>query len=317
MAAQAHPPGPFRHEALFYSGQQEYVRKTGDFIEAAVAADEPILVVVDAEKIRLLRKQLGRRAARVQFADMAAVGLNPGRIIPAWVDFVTEHRAPGRRLRGIGEPIWPERAGEELVECQRHEALLNLAFENAEGFWLLCPYDVDQLDPAVLDEARNSHAFILDGAGNHESPTYSGAQNPRLVAELPTLGEPSVQMRFGPGSLGAVRKLVGRCAGRAGLAPERIADAIFAANEVATNSIQHGGGSGHIRVWHAAGALTCEVSDRGHVDHPLSDRVRPSQGARDPRGLWLANHLCDLLQLRTFADHTVVRLHVRGEPPPA
>jgi prepilin-type processing-associated H-X9-DG protein len=32
------------------------------------------------------------------------------------------------RLRGAGEPIWPERRPAELVECQRHESLLNVAF---------------------------------------------------------------------------------------------------------------------------------------------------------------------------------------------
>jgi MEDS: MEthanogen/methylotroph, DcmR Sensory domain len=44
-------------------------------------------------------------------------------------------------LRGIGEPLFATRSADELVECQRHEALLNLAFQDAPGFWLLCPYD--------------------------------------------------------------------------------------------------------------------------------------------------------------------------------
>ena len=54
--------------------------------------------------------------------------------------------------RGIGEPISAARAADELVECQRHESLLNLAFPSAP-LWLLCPYDVETLPPDVLDEA--------------------------------------------------------------------------------------------------------------------------------------------------------------------
>ena len=77
---------------------------------------------------------------------MAHVGHNPARIIPAWHEFVAQHAAPGVRLRGIGEPIFPERSADELVECQRHESLLNLAFADADAFWLVCPYDT-QLAP--------------------------------------------------------------------------------------------------------------------------------------------------------------------------
>jgi hypothetical protein len=50
-------------------------------------------------------------------------------------------------LRGIGEPIFPERDRQVLIECERHEALLNLAFAGSERFWLLCPYDVAALPP--------------------------------------------------------------------------------------------------------------------------------------------------------------------------
>ena len=66
---------------------------------------------------------------------------------------------PDVRLRGIGAPISAARAGEELVDCQRHESLLNLAFPGAP-LWLVCPYDVETLPPVVLDEARCSHPFL-------------------------------------------------------------------------------------------------------------------------------------------------------------
>jgi alkanesulfonate monooxygenase SsuD/methylene tetrahydromethanopterin reductase-like flavin-dependent oxidoreductase (luciferase family) len=61
-------------------------------------------------------------------------------------------------------------------------------------------------------------------------------------------------------------------------------------------------------------ALTCEVRDSGLFNRPLVDRERPAAGAAGPRGLWLANQLCDLVQIRTFATGTAVRLHMWLKP---
>ena len=112
-------------------------------------------------------RELGADAEQVQFADMAEVGRNPARIIPAWSDFVDERADPSRPLRGIGEPIGPDRGPAELVECQRHEMLLNLAFEDTPAFWLMCPYDTDALDPA------------RGGRGVAQPPGRLGRQRPR------------------------------------------------------------------------------------------------------------------------------------------
>ena len=85
---------------------------------------------------------------------------------------------------------------------------------------------------------------------------------------------------------------------------------VVAVNEVATNSLVHGAGKGTLRVWRDASAFTCEVRDAGRFDSPLVDRQRPGPETAGPRGLWLANQLCDLVQIRTFATGTAVRLHM-------
>ena len=135
----------FRHDALFYAGTQGFVTEVSAFIRDSVAEREPILVVVDEEKIELLRRELGGDPEGVRFADMLQLGRNPARIIPAWGDFVAEQAGSARRFRGIGEPIWAMRSASELVECARHEALLNLAFAGGRAWWLLCPYDTGSL----------------------------------------------------------------------------------------------------------------------------------------------------------------------------
>ena len=140
----------YRHEALFYDGADDFMEGVVPFIDDAVQAEEPILVVLSAAKIDRLREALGAAAEPVLFADMAEVGANPARIIPAWQEFLSGHGEPGRRMRGIGEPIWADRSPAELVECERHEALLNVAFADP-SFWLLCPYDTGALAPEVIE----------------------------------------------------------------------------------------------------------------------------------------------------------------------
>ncbi len=302
---------PFCHEALLYAGEEEFLWATERFIREGTDAGEPTLVVVAATKIDALRERLPPCEDTVMFADMSEVGANPGRIIPAWQDFVGRDAGTGVRLRGIGEPVWAERGAAELLECQRHESLLNLAFADAAGFKLLCPYDVLTLGPAVLAEAERSHPIVRDGPTRRRSPTYSGVE-PRSTLDAP-LPEPpgdAREVRFGRESLGRPRALVGREAARAGLLSGRIADLVLAVNEVATNSISHGGGTGRMRIWLNSTSVVCEVSDRGQVDCALVDRQRPDPDPADSRGLWIVNQLCDLVQLRSGASGTTVRLHM-------
>src|SRR5918997_795476 len=110
------PADGFRHEAMFYQGMREFLDGATAFLREGVAAGEPTLVVVSADKIHALRRELGDDATRVQFADMAEVGRNPARIIPAWREFTDRHLSLDRPVRGIGEPIFPQRSPSGLIE---------------------------------------------------------------------------------------------------------------------------------------------------------------------------------------------------------
>jgi anti-sigma regulatory factor (Ser/Thr protein kinase) len=81
-------------------------------------------------------------------------------------------------------------------------------------------------------------------------------------------------------------------------------------NEIASNSLLHGGGRGVLRVWRQGRRVVCEIRDRGRLDDPLADRDLPSPESTVGRGLWIANQLCDLVQIRSFPTGTVVRLHM-------
>ena len=303
----------FRHEALLYRGRDEFVASVASFVLDGVAAGEPVLVVVDAPKIEALRQRLGPMAGdEVLFADMARVGTNPARIIPAWRDFL-DHRPDGRRLRGVGEPVGPERGDAELVECQRHESLLNLAFDESAAWWLMCPYDTEALPDDVIDEARRSHPFLTEAGRHGPSATYRGLNRCGLPFDdtLPAPPEHRIEVHFeSTSSMSALRAAVRRFADRCGIAHERSADLVLAVSELATNSIRHGEGHGTLRMWNEPDGSVCEVEDSGTISHPLVGRVRPVEAGEGGRGLWLVNQLCDLVQVRSTPTGTVVRAHM-------
>jgi anti-sigma regulatory factor (Ser/Thr protein kinase) len=305
-------PSAFRHEALLYRGLEEFVAETVSFVDDGLRAGEPVLVAVSGPKIGLLREALGDRAGDVAFADMAELGRNPARIIPAWFRYVQDHADGADGLRGVGEPIWPQRSGAELAESQRHEALLNLALADVDGLQLLCPYDLDALDAVVVDEARRTHPYVRTGGWSTSSSHYrddDGTAPYELpLAEPPS---PSPTFEFDAHSLALVREHVERVAGAAGLDAARTSDLVLAVNEVAANSIRHGGGGGALRTWVTTDrGVVCEVRDRGHIDDPLAGRREREPGAVGGRGLWIANQLCDLVELRSSPAGSIVRLHL-------
>jgi hypothetical protein len=313
-ATETSGPGvdPFRHEALLYRGDGEFVAAVSAFIRDGIAAREPTLVVVDARKIRLLREELGRDGEAVHFADMATVGHNPARIIPAWRRFVERHASAGARLRGVGEPISRRRGPDELVECQRHESLLNLAFADSTSFWLVCPYDVDALPAEVIDEARRSHPLVTGLDSNESSVAYRGLDAIRapFTAPLPAPPREVAELKLGPSAIDAVPRAVAEYSAAAGVRTQRRIDFVVAVSELVKRSSEGGGAPVTVRLWKERGRVVCELEDGSEFDDPLSDRQLPLDGNGRGFGLWLANQLCDLVQVRTLPGRTIVRLHL-------
>src|SRR5438094_4386185 len=103
MRARLQSNGAFRHEALFYRGEDEFLAGTVPFVREAVRAGEPAFVAVSPRRAELIRAELGGDAGGVQFVDMRRLGRNPACILPAWRDFVKQHLAEGSPVRGLGE----------------------------------------------------------------------------------------------------------------------------------------------------------------------------------------------------------------------
>lgn len=316
-ATPAHDDAPgsaFRHEALLYAGEEEFADRVGAFVREGADAGEPVLVAVGGAKVDLLRRALGGAARCVTFVDMDALGANPARILPAWRTFAEPHLAAGRHIRGVGEPVSPGRSAAELVECHRHEALLNLAFDGGGAWWLVCPYDTAALPADVIAEARCTHPLVWGDRRGQPSAEFRGrfASAEPFVAPLPDPPAAAEETFFTIAGLRAVRAAVADAARGWGLPEPRVADLILAAGEVAANSVRYGGGGGSMRLWFDADSAVCEIRDAGFIAQPLAGREPPRAGNGGGYGLWLANQVCDLVQVRSSPAGTAIRLHVRA-----
>jgi anti-sigma regulatory factor (Ser/Thr protein kinase) len=311
MSALASGSGQcFSHEALFYAGIDGFLDATTRFIGEGVRAGEDVLVAVDAEKIERLRSALNDDD-RVQFLDIEVVGRNPGRIIPAWKEFVSFRGSDDRPVRGIGEPVWPGRRADELVESQHHESLLNVAFAGTPAFRLLCPYDVTALRADVIAEAKRSHPFVLQGEGCVPCIDFRGVSACAAPRTDP-LDQPSVtpvELAFTGDTLSGVRDLVESLTAST-LSSERRADARLAVSELCGNAVRHGGGRGTLRAWQDGQGWVFEIVDQGVISDPLAGRTPPTGDQVGGFGLWLVHRLCDLVQQRHVDAHSVTRVRI-------
>ncbi|MEV4493907.1 sensor histidine kinase [Micromonospora coxensis] len=306
-------PGGLVHEGLFYRDRTELLAATVPFVRDALARDEPVLVATPADRLALIRAAVGvDDDGRVRYTDMTEAGRNPGRIIP-WVLQAFLDRHADRRVRVIGEPVWPGRTEAEQPACAQHEALINSAFADRDVH-ILCPYDAAGLAAGVLADACRTHPVLVDAEGRRLSPAFAPAQ---VVAghnkPLPVPDEAVSVLRYDLDSLPEVRRFVTGHATEAALDPDRVADLQIAVTELATNSIAHAGGGGVLHVWHTDEHLVCEVQDDGWLDDPLAGRLAPRHDGIGGRGLVIVHALCDLVLVHSTAAGTTVRLHMRRD----
>jgi anti-sigma regulatory factor (Ser/Thr protein kinase) len=304
-------PAGFEHRACVYTDDQEFVDRAVPFVRAGVTAGEVVLVAVPQPRIALLREELGPCADQVTFVDMVEVGRNPARIIPLWQSLLDEN--PNCPVRGLGEPVYPGRSSAEIEEARLHEALLNIAFEHSGPFRLLCPYDASILSPDL--SIAESHPVVLPSEpGRHlqdeHGPAWAEVAEKTFRTPLSGVPEGAERRTFGPADLSDLRAWGDAWARSYGLSEDRNDDLALALHEVCNNTIRFGGGHGTISRWQDGSSLICEVADTGRISDLLVGRVLPPVTGEGGRGVWLANQLCDLVQIRSDDGQTQVRLQM-------
>jgi hypothetical protein len=279
------------------------------FVRDGLEAGEPVLVALTPEHTDWLQEALGEQAEQAEFVGMADVGRNPARIIPTMTQFLNKSVGRSRPARGIGEPIWPGRRAEELVECQLHEALLNIAVDPEVPFWLICPYDAETLSPTVVDEAHRSHPVIIGSASYRGSSCYTGRAHAASMfsSELsPPRGAPRATV-FTAHTVGRLFSYLKLELYVSGLGVDEAATLATAIQLLATSSISRGATTGAVSIWNQPDALICEVTDDAIVDDVMLGRYASLD--EEYAGFWHVHDLGDLVQVRSSSTGTKVRIH--------
>jgi anti-sigma regulatory factor (Ser/Thr protein kinase) len=308
LRAHAHVPA-YEHSALLYHSEGEYVDWLVRFIADGLDRAAPVLVVVPGDRLALLRRALGDAVADVTMADITEIGRNPARILAAQIAFVEQHL--DQHVRIIAEPVWAGRTAFEYPACMQHEALANMAFAGSDVAGL-CPYDASQLDKSVLADVRLTHPQVWEGGAWKHSPEYALnaaldlcnqplATNPAAVTY--TVGEPA--------DLAGARNCGNRYGRLLGMSADRLDDLMLVATELASNSLDHGGGECRLAFWYQAGHVVCEARDTGQWPDPLAGRRPPAAAGVGPYGLFVVNAIADLLRTHTTPTGTTIHAYLR------
>jgi anti-sigma regulatory factor (Ser/Thr protein kinase) len=297
------------HEALLYRGPAQLQDAIRGFLTDAAAAGEPVMIALPGEHLTRVRTGLGAAGRGARFEDMSVLGRNPSRVLPAiqeWVDTGTG------RCRVVSEAVWPGRSHAEVVECLRHEALCNHALAGSP-LTLLCPFDAENLDAEALAGAELTHPRLVEDGHRRASRHYDDPLRTAVAAQWPLENPvpPVSEYRFA-GDLHALRDALAHDPVAASLDALRRGDLVFATNEAVTNVVKHGDGHAAMRLWSDGDAVVSEVSCESRIDDVMAGRRRPTADAAAGRGLWLINQVCDLVELRSGAAGTTLRMHIRA-----
>lgn len=300
-------PDELVHSALIYRDESELLAATVPFVLEGLDGAERVLAVTTPNSAEALMRALGRRAAEVEFRDSADWYLLPSHTLLSYERYIEQSDRP--RVRVIGEVAWNGGSPAPMEEWIRYESIINVTFAS-QPVTFMCPYDVRALPEEIVADARRTHPDLAhDGALR---PSEEFVDTTALLRELDADPLPSprtpVSTCLIDRDLRAVRGFIIDQVRRAGVRGKAIQDAFLAVQEVASDVV----GRGTVRAWVDAGELLFEVRDDGTgIGDPLVGQLAsdPSQRS-EPRGLWLARLLCDLVEVRSTDRGLVVRLHI-------
>ena len=96
----------FRHQGLPYESSELLLEQVTGFLGPALDREEPVLIAAQSDTLSGFQTAFIGNRSHIDLAPMEEVGRNPGRLISVWSDFLDRHRAEGRTVWGIGEPIY-------------------------------------------------------------------------------------------------------------------------------------------------------------------------------------------------------------------
>jgi len=161
------------HEALVYATVEEFLAATVPFIREGLESEEPLLVVAQEPNLNALQEALDTDAGRVDLVDSIEWYRNPQQTLEAYDRYArTRLEEDARRVRIIGEPVWPRTSPRAVAEWKRYESALNVAWASTPS-WVMCPYDANELPEEIVADAKRTHPVLRTGQGSRPNPGYT------------------------------------------------------------------------------------------------------------------------------------------------
>jgi anti-sigma regulatory factor (Ser/Thr protein kinase) len=300
------------HRGIAYTDSAGLGTALAPAVAEALEGGRAVTVALEEPTAVTLREALGTGFPAVEFLDIT----RPGRS--------DAFQLAARRATFVAQAA---RTGVESLLITQHERSLG----RPDAYWLRLEAALDAALaglPATLWCAYRSatpayeqcHPQVGSLVEPHDNAAY---RTPRdVVRGLPALMVAAApgharRWRFGVGDLGTLRRELAEVVGTSGLDADAREDLVYSCSEVATNAVEHGGGTGTAWTWTAGDEVVCQVHDAGRITDPFPGVLPPSVDQDRGRGLWLARALCDEVDVASGPDGTTVRLArrlVRTEP---
>jgi anti-sigma regulatory factor (Ser/Thr protein kinase) len=291
------------HDAFVYASDDDYLASMVPFVRDGIDDGAAVIAVTVPRNESLLRAALGPHADGVTFVDARTWFPRPATTVATYHSlFMDRLDAGARNIRVIGEVQFGASSADHR-EWMCYESILNRSFAQLPG-WIVCPYDTRELPPDVIDSAPRTHPFVSSGDSRGPSDVYE-APNEYVARvqprdDMPTR-RPELELAL-TDDVVSIRKSLSEVVVNSGVEDQRRDLFVLACNELVTNAVVHGGGTGRIRVWVDADGAVCEVADAGPGLHDtLVGYLPPGSDSQSGRGLWLAHQLCDAVRVNPSA----------------
>jgi hypothetical protein len=312
MAAE----GAFQHWACVYDSDQQFLETAVPFLADGLAAGDPVLAITTPANLELISAALGARGGDVDYAESAFFGRRPPQRVAALYRYWRNHAPRGSSGSGVvrilAEPVWAGRSAREVAAWTRMESALNVVLAPT-AISMICPYDARLLGPDIVSGALRTHPARIAGARLSPSADFiDPVEFTRSCDTGPLAGPPADAAAFPfDGDLRGLRRFIAGRAAAYGVTGDRADILVLAVSEVGAYLKNRGPGPAAVRTWEQPGAVVCDFRQPGlSISDPFLG-LRPARlEPGDGDGLWLANQICDWLEIRSGADGGTIQLQV-------
>lgn len=305
------------HSGLPYRDIEEFVDAALPYLRSGIHGGEAVIAVTSKRNLAALQSRLGSAAHHIDFFDHEQWYDSPARSLHRYLEYWNQRNHTGwMPLRILGEPMKPAHDSRDAQRWTAFENGINDLMKSMP-VRMMCPYDLTM----PINSRANveiAHPHIAYGSHVQPSGAFVPPQQFGALRNSMALAQPRgdvCEVAFDGDTMPALRAALAAFAAREALQRANRIDLYVAVGEAAANAVMHGGGGGVLRLWRDEREVVADVVSRaGGFNGTMGGYLPPPPFAESGRGLWVMRQLCEWVEIRSDADASTVRLHLRVKP---